>query len=105
MPSKSVVTKSVASIVVLLISAAGFGRVSLTQGQMGDRITGAIDERSRAIVQGHLHPMAQSQLDQGRLNPRSELNRVTMMFKRTEAQQVALQSLLEEQQDPSSTNY
>src|SRR5438105_13254804 len=104
MVSKSILTKSVAAIVVLTLSLAMLARISLTQERSSDRIGGAIDERSLSVIQGHLHPLAQSQFDQGRLDPLLTLNRITMTFKRTAAQQAGLDSLLKEQQDPSSPN-
>jgi subtilase family serine protease len=56
-------------------------------------------------IHGHLHPLAQRRFDRGRVNELFQLNHVTMMFKPTAVQQAALNTLLEQQQDPSSPNY
>src|SRR5215469_7433132 len=56
-------------------------------------------------VHGHIHPLAQPRFDRGRVNELFQLNHVTMMFKPTPAQQADLNTLLEQQQDPSSPNY
>src|SRR5262245_15190445 len=92
-------------IVLIIVSLGAFGRVAVTQERMRDRITVTIDERSRSVLQGHLHPLAQPQLDRGRVDPLLTLPRVTIVFKRTDAQQSSLDTFLQEQQDPSSRNY
>src|SRR5262249_54164722 len=89
--------------VILLLGA--LTQVSATQERLAGRIPAGVDERSRTIVQGHLHPLAQPRLDRGRVDPLVTLSRVTMMFKRTREQQAALDAFLQEQQDPSSRNY
>jgi subtilase family serine protease len=97
--------QSLAAIIVLASTVLIPARASLTQTRLKDRITHSIDDRSRFVVQGHLHPLAQPQMDQGRLDPQLRLHRITMMFNRTDAQQSGLESLLQEQQNPSSPNY
>src|SRR5215510_12806159 len=103
MRPRFVLSRSMAAIIVLMLTASA--RLSFTQTRLNDRITTRIEERSISVVPGHLHPLAQSQLDQGRLDPLLSLSRITIMFKRTDEQQAALEALLREQQDPSSANY
>jgi len=102
---RAIFIKSAAAIATLAVLMLASPRVSITQTSLNERITGAIDERSRSIIQGHLHPLARPQLDQGRLSPVRTLHRITMMFKRTAAQQRNLAALLVEQQNPASPNY
>jgi len=80
-------------------------QVSATQERFGGRITAAVDERSRSVVEGHLHPLAKVGSDHGRVDPLVTLPRITMMFKRTKGQQADLDVFLQEQQDPASRNY
>ena len=56
-------------------------------------------------VRGHIHRLAQSRFDRGQVNDLFQLNHVAMMLKPSAEQQAALNTLLEEQQDPSSPNY
>src|SRR5215813_10562705 len=97
--------KPALSFVIVSLSVIVFTRVSLTQGVLNNRIRNRIDERSLSVVRGNLHPLARPQFDRGRLVSRTPIHRVTMAFKRTDAQQVDLDNFLQEQQDPSSQNY
>jgi subtilase family serine protease len=92
-------------VLLIMLSLGALTQVSATQERFAGRITAALDERSRTVVQGHLHPLAEPRLDRGRVDPLLPLSRVTMMFKRSKEQQAALDSFLEEQQDPASRNY
>src|SRR5262249_15838536 len=56
-------------------------------------------------VRGHMHPLAQARFDRGQVGDLFQMNYVMMMFKPTAEQRDALNSLLKEQQDPSSPNY
>lgn len=49
--------------------------------------------------------MAQPNYDRGKVGPLFRVERITMTFKPTDAQQAELDSLLKQQQDPASSNY
>ncbi len=49
--------------------------------------------------------MAQPRFDQGPVEPAFRLSYITLMLKKTDAQQAALEQLLQQQQDPASPNY
>jgi uncharacterized protein (TIGR03437 family) len=70
-----------------------------------DRLTAPIDARRTVVLRGNVHAMAQPQFDQGPVEPAFRLGYVTLMLKKTDAQQAALEQLLVEQQDPASPNY
>jgi uncharacterized protein (TIGR03437 family) len=70
-----------------------------------DRITAPIDARRTVVLKGNVHPMAQPRFDQGAVEPAFRLSYVTLMLKKTDAQQAALGQLLQQQQDPASPNY
>jgi subtilase family serine protease len=57
------------------------------------------------MIRGHIHRLAQPRFDRGRVSDLFQLNHVTMMFKPSPEQQADLNTLLEQQQDPSSPNY
>jgi len=99
------IIKPLAAIAVASISFSVLSGVSLTQETRGNRIRRPMDERSTALLPGHLHPRARSEFDEGKLDDLTPVRRVTMVFKRSETQQANLNALLEEQQDPSSPNY
>src|ERR1051326_5836345 len=97
--------KIVAAIAILTLSPAAFTRISTMQATSHDRIGRAIDGRALAVIRGHLHPLARHNADQGPLDSSTPLPRITMAFKRTEAQQADLNTFLQDQQDPSSPDY
>jgi uncharacterized protein (TIGR03437 family) len=70
-----------------------------------DRVTAPIDAGRTVLLKGNVHPMAQPQFDQGPVEPTFRLSYITLMLKKTDAQQAALEQLLEEQQNPASPNY
>src|SRR5262249_13947727 len=56
-------------------------------------------------IRGHLHPLAQSRYDRGKVSGLFAMSHVQMMFKPTSTQQSELNALLEDQQNPSSPDY
>jgi subtilase family serine protease len=102
MQRKSVVLIKIVSIAALTLSLATFASIPHGTSQ---RIRGPVNEHSLAGIPGHLHPLARPQFDQGKLQSRTPIHRMTMVFKRTAAQEASLNALLQEQQDPSSPNY
>jgi uncharacterized protein (TIGR03437 family) len=70
-----------------------------------DRLTAPIDARRTVLLHGNVHAMAQPQFDQGPVEPAFRLGYITLMLKKTDAQQTALEQLLQEQQDLASPNY
>jgi uncharacterized protein (TIGR03437 family) len=70
-----------------------------------DRITAPIDARRTAVLKGNVHPMAQPRFDLGPVEPAFQLSYITLVLKKTDAQQAALDQLLQQQQDPASPNY
>ena len=83
---------------------AGAGS-SAAQIRFKDRIATRLETRSPFVVKGNVHPFARPRYDQGEVGHFFRMERITMMFKPTDAQQAALENLLEEQQDPASADY
>jgi len=77
----------------------------LARGQVHDRLARSIVGTSNVVIAGNVHPLANARNDRGQMSSSARLEHVMMMFKVTDAQQVELNTLLEQQQDPKSSNY
>jgi len=86
-------------------SALLFSGFPSGQSTSSDRIVREIDDRSVSIVRGNLSPRTNPEYDQGKAEPSSTLNYITLIFKLSAEQQAGLNALLAQQQDPSSPNY
>jgi hypothetical protein len=84
---------------VFILSAVSNGPTLLAQT---DRILEKVAENRRIVLRGNIHPKAQRQYDQGPVAPSMKLSYITLTLKKSDAQQVALEQLLRQQQDPSS---
>lgn len=69
------------------------------------RITQAIDEKNLVVLKGNVHPLARAEFDGGAVSDAQPLHRMLLLLQRSPAQETALQSLLDAQQDKSSPNY
>jgi uncharacterized protein (TIGR03437 family) len=87
-----------------LISFLAIGPLAFPQVAR-DRISVAVDAGHRRIVTGALHRLAQPRFDQGAVDPSTPMNDVLIVFKPTAAQQTDLETLLNDQQNPSSPRY
>ncbi len=83
----------------------GIAMSAFSQAKVANRITQAIDDRETTQLRGNLHPLVQHASDQGRMDGGIQLESVSLTFKRTAAQEAAVEKLLAEQQDPKSANY
>jgi uncharacterized protein (TIGR03437 family) len=68
-----------------------------------NRITRPINVNQTRILRGDLHRLAQTQFDQGPVEPATRMDFVTLVFKPTTAQQADLDRLLSDQQNPASS--
>jgi uncharacterized protein (TIGR03437 family) len=69
-----------------------------------DRIR-TIDNRQTSILRNHTHPAAVAANDRGVVDPAMVMDHMLLMVKPSAAQQLDLDRLLVEQQNPSSPNY
>jgi hypothetical protein len=69
------------------------------------RITQQINESQRTVLFGNTHPLAQTKYDKGLVSASLPLDRMSLVLKRSPAQEAALQTLLAQQQDRKSPNY
>lgn len=70
-----------------------------------DRIRGPIDSSRVVALPGNISPRIRRARDLGRLDPSEKIGFVTLALRRTEAQQTALNRLLDDLQDPASPNF
>src|SRR5512140_82089 len=85
---------------VLLFASFAFG-----QQPQQRRIVRPVDNASAVRLQGTLAPRARANLDRGQVAGTMPLDRITMVFARTAAQQAELDRLLAAQHDPTSGEY
>jgi hypothetical protein len=69
------------------------------------RIVERVNEGALVTLRGNTHPLAQPGFDQGVAPPDLPMARMLLVLKRSDAQQSALQKLLEDQQDRNSPSY
>ena len=73
------------------------------------RITRPVDNQTRTVLAGNIHPKARAAAlagnDQGRVTPSLEIPYITLALAPSASQQAALEKLLAEQQTPGSPNY
>src|ERR1700674_801130 len=70
-----------------------------------NRILRAIDGSQTAVIKGSVSSLARPEFDQGPADASMNISAASMIFKPSLAQQAALQELLREQQDRSSSYY
>ena len=90
-------------VACFLLTVAAISPAQITAPQ--DRILQPIDGRQMTALRGNVHPLARPEFDQGRLNPLTPLQGVTLSFKLSASQQADVDELMAEQQDPASPNY
>ena len=78
---------------------------TLSHAVSADRVTGVIDSSSAIELQKSLHPRAQPKYDRGPVDPSFRLASITLMTLPSASQQKALNLLLAQQQDRTSSNY
>ncbi|HEX6881209.1 MAG TPA: protease pro-enzyme activation domain-containing protein, partial [Terriglobales bacterium] len=72
---------------------------------MASRITQAANDQQSMMLRGNISPRLHRATDQGRLPAATPLSQMALVFRRSDAQQNALDLLLDQQQDPASLNY
>src|ERR1039457_3446536 len=88
------------SLAIILLTS-----LSLAQDARQLRIVRPVDNRGVARLQGSIHPRARAEFDRGPVPGAMPMQRVTMVFSRTVAQQADLDQLLGAQQDHFSPDY
>src|SRR5262249_42726909 len=99
--------KFVGLSVVVAMGLSGFAGLSALQAQRNthDRIVQKADTRSSFRLRGNIHPFARPDYDRGQVGGSFRMERISVIFRATEAQDAALEALLEQQQNPASPDY
>ena len=87
------------AFLVLLFSLVSVAQTSLPQ------ITQPVDEQILTSLSGNTHPLARAQFDQGPAPANLPMDRMLLVLKRSPAQETALRTLVDYQQDKSSPSY
>ena len=97
--------KKLCALSVLLLSVLGGAAANFAQTAPQARVLGSVRDDKLATLGGNIHPMARAANDRGALPATQPVTHMTLLLKRSVSQEIALQQLLSEQQDPKSANY
>ena len=90
------------ALVSLLASFAAAAQIS---APVADGVTQIPDGNGRVTLKGNVHPLARAEYDRGAVTDSLPMQRILLLLKRSDAQEAALQSFMDAQQDKSSANY
>lgn len=90
---------------LLFLFVAFLLNVNQAASQTLARIVEPIDNSRRITLSGNIHPLARPEFDRGAVVPAQPVTRILLLLQRSDAQEAALQSYLEQQHDKSSPNY
>src|SRR5271168_4980204 len=82
-------------------SAAAAG----TAPTVANRLTQPIDENSRLTLSGTVHPLARAANDRGVAPDGMQLDRIQILLKRSDTQELALKQLISDLHSPGSASY
>jgi subtilase family serine protease len=102
-PEDSMVSRSNYLMIAVLLFQTSVLLRAQTEHQ--SRIPHSIDSSRFISLPGSAHPLARAEFDQGRVNGNTMLRGVSMVFRRSSAEQKLLEELLAQQQDATSHNY
>jgi Pro-kumamolisin, activation domain/Bacterial Ig-like domain (group 3) len=76
-----------------------------TSAQVPARVIAPVDNALRVTLAGNIHPLARAEFDRGAVAGSQPMPRILLLLQRSDAQEAALQTFLEQQQDKGSPNY
>ncbi len=65
----------------------------------------AVDNTERVTLPGNVHPLARAEFDRGAVADGQPMKRILLLLKRSDAEEMALEAYLAQQQDKNSPNY
>lgn len=101
---RSVCTRSVSIAAFIVLCFCGASSVR-AQSLVKSRIVGAIRSDQVALVPGSLHPLVAQAQDQGQLADSTPIQGMSLVFRRSAAQQADLFSLMDQQQTRGSAQF
>lgn len=92
---------------MLMLSGIATGQDGATKLTAAPRplITQSLDEAQVTVLKGNTHPLARPEFDLGTAPATLPMQRMLLVLKRSDAQEAALEQLLDDQQDKNSPNY
>ena len=69
------------------------------------RVLQAVDDTHLTTLSGNIHPLARPEFDQGSLADATPLRRIVLVLQRSPEQELALQQLIDQQQDKTSSTW
>src|SRR5579875_3157317 len=109
---KAMITRILRTLSPVVVASACFAlllpaplQAQANSNLVKTRITQPIDNNSLVTLQGTVHPLANAANDRGPAPASMQLSRIQVVFKRSQAQEAALQQLIQEQHTPGSPNY
>ena len=102
---RSVVRLCASSVLgALLLGITTFGYAQQTAANLA-RITEAVNNTVLTTLKGNVHPLANAKFDHGAVVASMPMKRMLMVLKRSDVQEAALKTFLDQQQDKHSANY
>src|SRR5277367_2576833 len=101
MPRFSISQLSVLSALVFLFATLPVQ----AQPAPRSRILQAVDDAHVTTLSGNTHPLARPEFDQGALADATPLHRMVLVLQRSPEQESALQALMDQQQDKTTSTY
>jgi hypothetical protein len=89
----------------LIVVAPLFAYLPIAGAQARPRILEKVDDAKRITLKGNVHPLARAENDRGAVADAQPMNRILLLLKRSDEQETALQTMLQNQQDKSSPSY
>lgn len=97
---------AVAGSVILLFALLSFLPLGVSgQSEVQSRIQEAIDNTKLTVLHGNVHPLAKAEFDRGPAPASLAMDHMLLVLTRSPEQEAALETLLAQQQDRSSSNY
>ncbi len=92
-------------IFVLLLAASAPASAQSQLPAPRSRVLQAVDDARVTTLSGNTHPLARAEFDQGTLADATPLSRIVLILQRSPEQESALQQLIDQQQDQTSSTY
>ena len=101
--SRSLLSLLTTAALVLAVSTSASSQ-SRTQVPRS-RILQGVDEAHLTTLSGNVHPLARAEFDQGSLADATPLHRMVLLLQRSNEQELALEQLIDQQQDKTSSTF
>jgi hypothetical protein len=105
MPRFSIVLPHVLTTAALLLAASVPVSSQTRLPAPRSRVLQAVDDTRVTTLSGNTHPLARPEFDEGALADATPVGRIVLILQRSPEQEAALQQLIDQQQDKTSSTY